>query len=229
VFGRRKRRRFEIEANTRTVRMSVWLAALLLTRLGSVGFQRCLKPRFGTTVLFAVVGVVTGTHFTVAALGVVTKTIVRMTIVTTGLLTVDVAFLTTGLLTTGLLTTGLTLDVAFLTTGLLTIDVAFLATGLLTLDVAFLTTRFLTTGLFTTRFLAAGTVLGAVGRCVSGLVADSAGLIQERWADDFSLRSGLVLDVVAGVFLFGTSGITANFAEWRGSGDGGGGGGIERL
>jgi hypothetical protein len=147
-----------------------------------------------------------------------------MTIVTTGLLTVDVAFLTTGLLT---------VDVAFfatglLTTGLLTIDVAFLATGL-TLDVAFLTTRFLATGLLTTRFLAAGTVLGAVGRCVSSLVADSAGLIQERWADDFSLRSGLVLDVVAGVFLFGTSGITANFAEWRGSGDGGGGGGIERL
>jgi hypothetical protein len=219
VFGRRKRRCFEIEANTRTVRMSVWLAALLLTILGSVGFQRCLKPRFGTTVLFAVVGVVTGTHFTVAALGVVTKTIVRMTIVTTGLLTVDVAFLATGLLTAGLLT----LDVAFLTTRL-TLDVALFTTGLLTIDVAFLTTRFLATGLLTTRFLSAGTVLGAVGRCVSSLVADSAGLIQERWANDFSLRSGLILDVVAGVFLFGTSGIIAHFAVWLvGSGDGGGG------
>jgi hypothetical protein len=178
--------------------MSVWFAALLLTRLGSVGvgFQRSLKPGFGATVLFTVVGVVTGTHFTVAALGVVTKTIVRMTIVTTG-------FLTTG----------------FLTTRLLTLDVALLATGL-ALDVAF----------FTARLLATGTVLGAVGRRVSGLVADSAGLIQERWADDFSIGSGLVLDVVAGVFLFGTSGITANFAEWRSNGgDGFHGGGIERL
>jgi hypothetical protein len=192
IFDCRKSRCFEIEANTRTVRMSVWFAALLLTRLGSVGvgFQRSLKPGFGATVLFTVVGVVTGTHFTVAALGVVTKTIVRMTIVTTG----------------------------FLTTGL-TLDVALLATGL-TLDVAF----------FTARFLATGTVLGAVGRRVSGLVADSAGLIQERWADDFSIGSRLVLDVVAGVFLFGTSGITANFAEWRSSGgDGFDGGGIERL
>jgi hypothetical protein len=203
IFDCRKSRCFEIEANTRTVRMSVWFAALLLTRLGSVGvgFQRSLKPGFGATVLFTVVGVVTGTHFTVAALGVVTKTIVRMTIVTTGFLT-----------------TGLTLDVALLATGL-TLDVALLATGL-TLDVAF----------FTARFLATGTVLGAVGRRVSGLVADSAGLIQERWADDFSIGSRLVLDVVAGVFLFGTSGITANFAEWRSSGgDGFDGGGIERL
>lgn len=58
---------------------------------------------------------------------------------------------------------------------------------------------------------------------MSGFSTDAAGLVQERWADDFSLRSGLVLNVVAGVFLFGTSGITANFAEWRGSGDGGGG------
>jgi hypothetical protein len=58
---------------------------------------------------------------------------------------------------------------------------------------------------------------------MSSLVADSAGLIQERWADDFSLRSGLILDEVAGVFLFGTSGIIAHFAVWLGSGDGGGG------
>jgi hypothetical protein len=211
IFDRRKSRCFEIEANTRTVRMSVWFAALLLTRLGSVGvgFQRSLKPGFGATVLFTVVGVVTGTHFTVAALGVVTKTIVRMTIVTTG-------FLTTRLLT---------LDVALLTTRLLTLDVALLTTRLLTLDVALFTA-----GFFTARLLATGTVLGAVGRRVSGLVADSAGLIQERWADDFSIGSGLVLDVVAGVFLFGTSGITANFAEWRSSGgDGFDGGGIERL
>jgi hypothetical protein len=50
---------------------------------------------------------------------------------------------------------------------------------------------------------------------MSGLVANSAGLVQERWADDFSIGSGLVLDVVAGVFLFGTSGIIAYFAVWR--------------
>jgi len=54
--------------------------------------------------------------------------------------------------------------------------------------------------------------LGAVGRGVSGLVADSAGLIQERRADDFSIGSGLVLDEVAGVFRSGTACIVTNFA-----------------
>jgi hypothetical protein len=211
--------------------MSVWFAALLLARLSS-RFQRGLKPWFGTTVLIAVVRLVAVTRFTLTALSVFAETIVRIATVivaflTTGL-TLDVAFLATGLtvivafLTTGLtvdvalLTTGLTLDVALFTTGL-TLDVAFLTTGL-TLDVALFAAGFFATGFFT------AAVLGAVGRRVSGLVADSAGLIQERWADDFSLRSGLILDEVAGVFLFGTSGIKAHFAVWLGSGDGGGGG-----
>jgi hypothetical protein len=47
---------------------------------------------------------------------------------------------------------------------------------------------------------------------MSGFVADSTGLIQERWTDDFSLRSGLVLDEVAGIFRFGFSGVIADLA-----------------
>jgi hypothetical protein len=54
---------------------------------------------------------------------------------------------------------------------------------------------------------------------VSGLVADSAGLVQERWADNFTIGSWLVLDEVACVFFFGFSGITAHLAE-RGGGGG---------
>jgi len=54
---------------------------------------------------------------------------------------------------------------------------------------------------------------------VSVFVADSAGLIQERWTDDFSLRSGLVLDEVAGIFRFGFSGVIAHLAV-RSDGDG---------
>ena len=60
-------------------------------------------------------------------------------------------------------------------------------------------------------------------------MADSAGLIQERWADNFSFVSGLVFDVVAGVFRFGAACIMADFAVGSsGLGDGGGGS-IERL
>jgi hypothetical protein len=180
-----------------------------------------LKPWFGATVLFSVVGVVTVADFTFTALGVFAETVVRIA-------TLDVALFTTGLtLDVAFLATGLTLDVAFFTTRL-TLDVALFTTRL-TLDVAFFATGFFAAGFFTAGFFTAGflttAVLGAVRRRVSGLVADSAGLIQERWADDFSLRSGLILDEVVGVFLFGTSGIIAHFAVWLvGSGDGGGGG-----
>jgi hypothetical protein len=204
VFGGGKRWCLETQANTRSVRMSVGFAALLwLARLS--GFQCSLKPGFGTTFLFAVVRIISLTNFTVTALSVFTETVVR---IATGL-TLDVA----------LFTTGLTLDVAFLTTRL-TLDVALFTTRL-TLDVAFLAT-----GLFTAGFFTAGTVLGTVGRRVSGFVADSAVLIQERRADDFSIWSGLVLDEVAGVFLFGTSRITTNFAEWLDSDGVGRGGSI---
>ena len=55
---------------------------------------------------------------------------------------------------------------------------------------------------------------------MSVFVADSAGLVQERWTDDFSLRSGLVLDEVAGIFRFGFSGVIAHLAV-RSSSDGG--------
>lgn len=55
---------------------------------------------------------------------------------------------------------------------------------------------------------------------MTGLAADSAGLIQERWADNFTIGSWLVLHEVAGVFFFGFSGITTHLAE-RGGGGGG--------
>lgn len=58
---------------------------------------------------------------------------------------------------------------------------------------------------------------------MSGLVADSAGLVQERWADNFTIGSRLVLDEVTGVFFFIFSGVTTHLAEWRGGGGGGGG------
>jgi hypothetical protein len=157
-----------------------------------------LKPRFGTAILFAVVRIISLTRFTLTAFSVFTETVVR---ITAGLLT--------------------TLDVTLFAAGLLTLDVTLFAAGLLTLDVTLFTSGLFATGLltldvalFTTGFFTAGTVLGAVGRRVSGFVADSAVLIQERWADDFSLGSGLVLDEMIGVFLFGTSRITTNFAEW---------------
>jgi hypothetical protein len=54
---------------------------------------------------------------------------------------------------------------------------------------------------------------------VPGFVADSAGLIQERWTDNFTIGSWLVLHEVAGVFFFGFSGITTHLAE-RGGGGG---------
>jgi hypothetical protein len=53
---------------------------------------------------------------------------------------------------------------------------------------------------------------------VTGFAADTAGLIQERWADNFTIGSGLVLHEVAVVFFFGFSGITTHLAEWRGGG-----------
>ena len=56
---------------------------------------------------------------------------------------------------------------------------------------------------------------------MSVFVTDSAGLIQERWTDDFSVGSGLVLHEVAGIFRFGFSGVIAHLAVRS---DGGGGG-----
>lgn len=47
--------------------------------------------------------------------------------------------------------------------------------------------------------------------------ADSAGLIQERWAHDFSIGSWSVLDEVTGVFLFSFASITAHNAKGCGS------------
>lgn len=53
---------------------------------------------------------------------------------------------------------------------------------------------------------------------MSGFAADTAVLVQERWTDDFSIGSGLVLDKVAGVFRFGFPGVTANLTERLGEG-----------
>jgi len=61
---------------------------------------------------------------------------------------------------------------------------------------------------------------------VSGFAADTAVLVQERWTDDFSVGSGLVLDKVAGIFRFGFSGVTANLTERLLVDDGGGSGSI---
>jgi hypothetical protein len=103
---------------------------------------------------------------------------------------------------------------------LLTFDVAFLLTTagrLLTFDVAFLTAVVTTS-----------TILRAVGRGVAVFAADTAGLIQECWADDFTNGSGLVFHVVACVFRSGTTRIVADFAVGSSSGSGviglGGGG-----
>ena len=60
---------------------------------------------------------------------------------------------------------------------------------------------------------------------MSGIVADSAGLVQEHWAHDFSIGSGLVFDKVAGIFSFRTSGITTHLTEGCRGDDGTGGGG----
>ena len=64
------------------------------------------------------------------------------------------------------------------------------------------------------------TILRAVGRGVAVFAADTAGLIQERGAHDFTIGSGLVFHVVACVFRSGTTRIVADFAV--GSGGGGG-------
>jgi hypothetical protein len=109
-----------------------------------------------------------------AVVGIVTVT--DFALVAFGVIVQAVVCACITLFTTGLL---LALDVALFTTGLLTLDVTLITTGL---------------------FAAARTVIDAVRRGVSGLVADSAGLVKERWTDDFSVGSGLVFDVVAGVF-----------------------------
>jgi hypothetical protein len=83
--------------------------------------------------------------------------------------------------------------------------VAFTARTFFTLNVA----GTLVTGpLFSSRLTRA--VARTVGRCVAFLVADSAGLIQERRTDDFSISAWLVLHVVAGVFGFGAASIVAD-------------------
>jgi hypothetical protein len=168
--------------------VSVWFATLLFLLWL---FQRGLKPWLGTTVFFTVVFIVTVANLSFAAFGVFTKTVVGTTAVTAGLFTAGF----------------FTFDVAFFTAGLFTSDVAFF-----TSDVAFFTAGFFTAGFFT------ATVLRAVGRRVSGFAADTAVLVQERWADDFSIGSGLVLDKVAGIFRFEFPGITANLTERLGGG-----------
>jgi hypothetical protein len=210
---------FDIQANARSMRVGVWLTMALFFLFWL--FQRGLKPWLGTAVLLAVVFIVPLANLSFAAFGVFTKTVIGTAAVTAGLftagfftatvitgLTFDVAFFTATVIA------GLTFDVAFFTVSSLTSDVAFFTATViagLTFDVAFFTAGFFTTG---------ATVLRAVGRRVSSLVADSAGLIQERWAGDFSIGSRLVLDEVAGVFRFGFPGITANLTERLGGGGG---------
>jgi hypothetical protein len=69
---------------------------------------------------------------------------------------------------------------------------------------AVITTRFFTLDVarrtVITAVIAAGAVLRAVGRCMSGFLADAAVLIEEGRANDFAIRAWLVFDIVAGVF-----------------------------
>jgi hypothetical protein len=69
---------------------------------------------------------------------------------------------------------------------------------------AVITTRFFTLDVarrtVITAVIAAGAVLRAVGRCMSGFLADAAVLIEEGRANDFAIRARLVFDIVAGVF-----------------------------
>jgi hypothetical protein len=169
--------------------MRVWLATLLLLFSWYGWFDCSLKPRFGTTFLFALACFITFTNIAFMVFSVIAQAVVSVLTVTTGL----------------------------------ALDVTFLASGLaFAFDVAFIAAR-LSAGLFTNLTV---TVLRAVGRRVPGFVADSAGLIQERWADNFTIGSWLVLDEVAGVFFFGFSGITTHLAERGGGGGAGGGGGL---
>jgi hypothetical protein len=156
-----------------------------------------LKPQFGTTLLLAIIRIITFANLTFMAFGVFVETVV-------------------GNVTAVVVTTGLTFDVADLA--------AVFTTGrLLTFDVADFAAVVITTS----------TILRAVGRGVAVFAADTAGLIQERWADDFTIGSGLVFHVVACVFRSGTTSIVADFAVGScggviglgGSGGLGGGGG----
>jgi hypothetical protein len=65
---------------------------------------------------------------------------------------------------------------------------------------AVITTRFFTLDVARRTVIAAGAVLRAVGRCMSGFLADAAVLIEEGRANDFAIRARLVFDIVAGVF-----------------------------
>ena len=167
----RQRGSFKIQANTGAVRMSVWCAACHRggSGGGDSGFQCGLEPWLGLTVLLAVVGVVAVADVAFMTLSVFTKNIER-----------NVAARL-------LITDPLTWNVALFTAGLFTADSLILA---VTRNVALFTA-----GLFT----AGATVFRAVGRRVSGLGADSAGLIQECGADDFSVGAGLVFDEVVRV------------------------------
>lgn len=89
--------------------MCVWLATLLFSWYGGGWFDCSLKPRFGTTFLFALVLFITFTNIAFMAFGVIAQAVVGVLTVTSGLtFTFDVAFLTAGL----------ALDVAFLAAGL---------------------------------------------------------------------------------------------------------------
>jgi general stress protein CsbA len=87
------------------VRVSVWFATLLLfSSLG--GFHCDLKPRFGTTFLFALVLFITFANITFMAFSVIAQAVVS--VVATGF-ALDVAFLASGF--------AFALDVADLTAG----------------------------------------------------------------------------------------------------------------
>ena len=72
VFGSRQSRRLKTQSNTRAVRMSVGSAVFVRLRRSS-RIQRSLKPRLGTTFLFAmvVVVIITVADFSFAALGII--------------------------------------------------------------------------------------------------------------------------------------------------------------
>jgi hypothetical protein len=86
-----------------------------------------------------------------------------------------------------------------------------------TVIAAVVTTRFFTLDVASrtviAAVIAAGAVLRAVGRCVSGFSADAAVLIEEGRANDFAVGTGLVFDEVVSVVGNRETGVVADLAE----------------
>ena len=80
--------------------MRVWLATLLLLFSWHGRFDCCLKPRFGTTFLFALVLFITFTNIAFMAFSVIAQAVVGVVALAAGFaFAFDVSFLTAGFAT----------------------------------------------------------------------------------------------------------------------------------